>query len=133
MNNPIPMSLTKPYRFSEPLDFDDARDAAREISRGRRQAREWKQAAMQAAAEAEHSYRKARAHAWARCPSEKIAKEKEDWVNAETVDARQHRDIAVSLVKAADERLEEIDADRSMLNQLMQWSMKVNPLAETTA
>jgi hypothetical protein len=128
--NPIPMSLTEPYKFAQPLDYDDARAALRECATARRQAREWKQQAMHEAAVAEHNYRKARAEAWARCSSDKIAKEKEDWVNAETVTARQTRDLAVSLVKAADERLAEIDADRSSVHRLVDWSMKVAPVPE---
>lgn len=126
--NPIPMSLTKPFRFVQPLDMEDARDALRECATARRQAREWKQNGMQAAAEAEHNYRKSRAQAWARCPSSMIAKEKEDWVNAETVEAREQRDIAVSLVKAADERLAEVDADRASVHRLVDWSLKIAPM-----
>lgn len=131
--NPIPLSLTEPYRFRQPLDYDDAREALKECASARRQAREWKQRAMHEAAVTEHNYRKARAEAWACCSSDKIAKEKEDWVNAETVEARQARDLALSLVKAADERLAEVDADRASVHRLVDWSMKVAPVPEMIA
>lgn len=129
-NNPIPMSLTEPFRFRQPLDMDDARDALRECANARRQAREWKQKAMHEAAVAEHNYRKARAQAWARSPSGMIAKEREDWVNDETAEARQKRDLGLYLVKAADERLAEVDADRASVHRLVDWSMKVAPVPE---
>jgi hypothetical protein len=131
MSNPVPLSLTEPYRFAQPLEMDDARAALRECASARRQAREWKQRAMQKAAEAEHEYRKGRAQAWVVCP-DGIAKEREDWVNAHTAQLRQDRDLALSLVKAADERLEEVDADRSSVHRLVDWSMKVTPANEPT-
>jgi hypoxanthine phosphoribosyltransferase len=130
--NPLPLSLTEPMRFSQPLDFDDARTALRAVAEHRRQAREWKQRSMAEEAEKERTYRKLRAEAWLKAP-ESTAKEREDWVNSETRDARYERDIASRLVKAADERLSEVDAERASLHRLIDWSMKVAPVPEAVA
>lgn len=118
----IPLSLDKPMRFTQPLDFTDAREALREVEEQRRQARDWKQRAMQTEVEAERAYRKLRAEAWTKSP-EGTAKLREDWVNDFTADARFDRDIAARIVKAADERLAEIDAERASLHRLIEASM----------
>lgn len=126
----IPLSLTEPYKFQQPLEMDDARDALRECASARRQAREWKQNCMQEEAEKERLYRRARALAWLEAP-EGTAKFREDWIADRTADVRFERDIAARLVKAADERLAEVDADRSSVHRLVDWSMKVTPSNES--
>lgn len=120
--NPIPLSLDKPMQFAQPLDFTDARDALRECAQQRHQARDWKQRSMHAAADKEHTYRKARAVAWTLAP-EGTAKMREDWVNDHTADARRERDWALYLIKAADERLAEVDGERASLHRLIDASM----------
>lgn len=122
--NPIPFSLDNPVRFTQPLDSDEARTALRDVAEQRRQAREWKQRAMADAAEKERTYRRARARSWALAPAGS-AKEREDWVNDNTADARYDRDVALYLIKAADERLAEVDAERASLHKLCEWSMRM--------
>ncbi len=121
-----PLSLDKPFTFTQPLDMTEARAALRAVANSRREAREWFQRASQNAAEKERTYRKQRAVAWATVDG--TAKEKEDAVNDKTADLRFERDVAVSLVKATLERLEEVDAERASLHRLVEWSMKVAPL-----
>lgn len=56
-------------------------------------------ARIEEVAEAERLYRKARALAWPRVP-QATAKEKEDWVDAETADERFTRDLADGMRRA---------------------------------
>ena len=126
MSNPVPLTLDKPFQFEEPLDMDEARTALKAIARARRQAREWFQQATLNAAEKERAYRKARAREWPQVAG--TAEEKKDAVNDRTADLRYERDVAVGVVKAALERLEEVDAERASLHKLVEWSMKVAPL-----
>lgn len=75
-----------------------------------------------ALAEAENAYRKAKAEAWLRCPSDPAgtkagerdwtAARREQWVNAETADLRRIRDLHDSERQAA------IEAVRSRRQQL---------------
>jgi hypothetical protein len=132
MSNPVPLSLTQPFRFDRPLEMDDAREALHSCAESRRQAREWKMRAMQDEAEKERAYRKARAEAWLRAP-DGTAKHREDWVNDYTGGHRFERDLAARIVKAADERLAEVDAERASLHRLIDWSMKVTGAAEPEA
>lgn len=118
----IPLSLERPMTFTQPLDFTGARDALREVAEQRRQARDWKQRAMQSAAEKERDYRKLRATLWTKAQGD-TAKAKEDWVNSESADARFARDVALSIVKAADERISEVDGERASLHKLVEASM----------
>jgi uncharacterized coiled-coil DUF342 family protein len=130
MSNPVPLSLDRPFVFEEPLDMDEARTALKACSRNRKQAREWMQRAALDAAEKERDYRKARARAWPEVAG--TAEEKKDAVNDKTSDLRYARDVAVSVMKAALERIEEVDAERASLHKLVEWSMKVAPLGSDT-
>lgn len=124
--NPIPLALDQPFRFDQPIDMDDARQALRACAENRHQAREWLQRATLDRAEKEREYRKERARAWSSV--EGTAKEKEDAVNDKTADQRYARDVAEGVIKAAQERLEEVDAERSSLHRLIDWSMKIAPV-----
>jgi hypothetical protein len=126
--NPIPLSLTTPMRFDQPLDQDDARQALHEIAAQRRQAREWYQRALESRADKERDYRKARAAAWAQ-HTDGTAKEREDRVNDVTADARYDRDVADGIVRAALERLAEVDGERASLHRLCDWSMRMMDVA----
>lgn len=66
-------------------------------------------------AQAEHDYRKARAQAWVRVPDGMTARQKEDWVNAETADLRYARDLADGLTRAA---RDDVNNKRSQLSAL---------------
>lgn len=122
--NPIPLSLTEPFKFSQPLDVADARQALRDCANNRRQAREWFQRASEDAADKEREYRKARARAWLTVVGD-TAKQKEDNVRDMTADLCYERDVALGVVKAAQERLEEVDAERASVHRLVDWSIKI--------
>ena len=80
----------------------------------------------EARADAEATYRKAKAEAWARCPNdahdvkagerEWTAARREAWVNAETADLRRARDYAEAIEKAA---IESGRSRRAQLSALM--------------
>jgi hypothetical protein len=127
--NPIPLSLTAPFAFGQPLDQDDARQALRMVAEQRHQARDWYQRAIEQRADMERVYRKARAAAWAR-HTDGTAKEREDQVNDVTADARYERDVADGIVRAALERLAEVDGERASLHRLIDWSMRLDPHAQ---
>lgn len=126
--NPIPLSLTDPVAFAQPLDAHDAREALRQVAESRRQARDWYMRALANRAEKERDYRKARASTWA-LSTEGTAKEREDLVNERTSDQRYERDIADGIVRAALERIAEVDGERASLHRLIDWSMRLDPLA----
>lgn len=126
--NPVPLSLTEAFRFDQPLDADDARQALRMVAEQRRQARDWYMRALEARADKERTYRHGRANAWT-TTTEGTAKEREDAVNDKTADARYERDVADGVVRAALERLEEVDAERASLHRLVDWSMRLDPHA----
>jgi hypothetical protein len=126
--NPIPLTLDQPIRFDQPLDLNDAREALRAVSEARRDARDWLRRALLNAAEKERDYRKGRAIAWV--STDGTAKEREDKVNDKTAEARAQRDIALGVVKVAQERIEEVDGDARALYRLIEWSMRLNPTAQ---
>jgi|AntDeeMinimDraft_6_1070357.scaffolds.fasta_scaffold16471_3 hypothetical protein len=78
-----------------------------------------------ALAEAENSYRRSKAEAWLRCPTDEpgvksgerewTAARREAWVNAETGDLRMARDIAEGVRQAA---LEAVRARRTQMSAL---------------
>jgi hypothetical protein len=65
-------------------------------------------------ADAEHEYRLAKAKAWLVAPDGTVP-EREAWVNGQTADARQRRDLAEGLRQAA------LEAIRSRRTQLSAW------------
>ena len=70
-------------------------------------------------ADAEHTYRKARAEAWAiTADAGMLAKEREDKVNALTADERRARDIESALIRAAHEALRLRRQELSVLQSL---------------
>lgn len=80
-------------------------------------------------AEAENTYRKAKAQAWVRCPNDDssvprgerawTAARREAWVNAETADLRQVRDLAEAMRDSARE------AVRARQTQMSAWQTLV--------
>lgn len=122
--NPIPLTLDLRMVFDQPLDHTEARTALRSVAEARRQARDWLQRALQDRADKERAYRQARATAWLTAP-EGTAKAREDWVNDHTAQQRYERDVAEGIIKAAYERLQEVDAERASLHRLCDWSIKL--------
>lgn len=76
-------------------------------------------------AQAENTYRKAKAEAWVRCPTDEsgvkagdrewTAARREAWVDAETADLRMARDVAEGMRQAA---LEAVRARRAQLSAI---------------
>jgi hypothetical protein len=122
--NPIPLELGSGFRFDQPLDADDARKALHMVAEQRRQARDWYERALEQRAAKERDYRQARARAWT-LHTNGTAKEREDAVNDTTAPARYDRDVADGIVRAALERLAEVDGERASLHRLCDWSMRM--------
>ena len=69
------------------------------------------------AADAEHAYRRVRAERWAQAKGldMRSAKERQDWVDAQSADARRERDMAQALAQSA---LEVIRSRRGQMSLL---------------
>jgi hypothetical protein len=115
--------------LSEPLDFEDARSAAREFSSQRRAALDMLSQAYAELKDAEADYRRNRRRARANAVGD-TAKARDEWVDAETAGDRQARDTAEFKIKVIRERLSEIDGTRASFHALVQWSAKVDPATE---
>jgi hypothetical protein len=121
------LDLEKPYRESDPLDVDDARQASRRASQMRRDAERERIDRGTKKAEAEVAYRKARATAIMRLKMEHgstVAKELadgEDDVSPLLLEKMK----ADTLYDAAGERLKTLEGERSMLKSLIDWSSTI--------
>lgn len=120
---PQPMTLT------EPLDYEDARAAMKALAQSRKVAREGFEEATQKLVDAEREYRKGRSLARVECEATTAADRKEE-IDGKTADLRHERDGAEWAVKIAQEKLEEIDAQRASVHRLVEWSMKLDPFAQ---
>lgn len=127
MSNPHKLSLDERLSLEDPLDEDEARRAYKISAEQRRDARKDLISALKALAQAENHYRKGKAIAY-KTVEAATAGERDTKVDSMSADDRQARDDAKSDVKAAEERLEEIDAGRQSLNRLVEWSMKIDPM-----
>lgn len=111
-----------------PYDFHDAFNSTERFREARKQAIEDYEAALEAAADAKMTFRKAKAVAWVTAAAEggtdAAKKIRSDELAA---DAERSMLLADGQVKAAKERLDAVEADRAMANQLIQWSMKLQP------
>lgn len=112
----------------EPLDMDDARRASRSLAQQRQLIREEFEKAIRHAADKKRDYRKAKALAYVSANGSDAAARKAD-VEARVADAEFEMELAEGMVKVQAERLEEIDGRRASLHRLMEWSMKLDPLA----
>lgn len=120
---PQPMTLT------EPIDFEDAREALKALASKRKAYRKELEKATSRLVEAERDYRKGRATARVQCESTTAADRKEE-IDGNTADLRHARDGAEWGVKIVQEKLEEIDAQRASVHRLVDWSMKLDPFAQ---
>lgn len=120
---PQPMTLT------EPLDYEDGREAMKALAEQRKAARRGFEKATQALVDAELEYRKGRSLARVSCESTTAADRKEE-IDGATADLRHTRDGAEWGVKIAQEKLEEVDAQRASVHRLVEWSMKLDPFAQ---
>lgn len=126
---PQPYVLGTPYSVENPLDYDDAREAAHKLAEQRREAREWLERSHAALAREERAYRELVAKTWAevKAEGEMTAGQAKAEVDGRCAGQRQERDVAAAIVEAAKERLKEIDATRASFHQLLAWSAKVAP------
>ena len=113
-----------PLILTQPLDLDDAREAARQMSVQRRNTESMLEEQNKTAADAEHSYRKAFARAFIQ--AEGTAAAREAIARAESADEARERDIQERIFKVLQERLRGLEGERAMLRALMEWSMKMN-------
>lgn len=101
------------------LSLDDARTEMLRLSRLIDAGIEMSRDQAHALAEAENTYRKAKAQAWVRSDREMLAKEREAAVDAECADLRRDRDLAQAMRDAARE------AVRARQTQLSSWQTLV--------
>lgn len=118
MTNPSSLTLR------EPLDVDDAREAARLLARQRRAAEDWHRELTEQAAEAEAEYRRALAGEFAKVEGGTAA-EREAKARAGVADRSYQRDLKAGMVKVAVERLRGLEGERAMLRALTEWSMRM--------
>lgn len=120
---PQPMTLT------EPLDFEDAREAMKALAEQRKKTRGEFEQATGRLVDAEREYRKGRALARVKCEGSTAA-DRKDEIDAATADLRHVRDGAEWAVKICQEKLQEIDAQRASVHRLVEWSMRLDPFAQ---
>lgn len=114
---------------SNPYDFHDAFNRTVLFHNARKQAIEDYEDAMEKAADAKFDYRKAKATAFVTAAAEGgTADAKKARAEELAAEAERARDIAEAMVKAAKERLDAVESDRAMANQLIQWSMRLAPM-----
>lgn len=121
------LSLERPYeRGQDPLDMDDAREAARRVSRLRRDAEAEFIAATEAAASAESAYRQALAKRIVELRAESVGTtEAQERARGDCAKEMTAFRVAEGMLKAWDQRLRGIEGERSMLKSLIDYSAKV--------
>lgn len=127
------MTDPRPLTLADPLDIEDARQAYRRSAELRREAVKAQNDAHAHLNEAERDYRKLRAARYVENTSAPSAAMRDAFVDAESADARYERDMAKSAIKAAEERVAEIDADRQSLNRLVEYSIVIYRAHEGSA
>ena len=115
-----------PLLLTQPLDLDDAREAARQMSVQRRNTEQMLEEQNKTAADAEHAYRKAFAIAFVH--AEGTAAAREAIARAQSADEARERDIEERIWRVLLERLRGLEGERSMLKSLMEWSARLNAM-----
>ena len=110
------------------LDYESGRAASAELNRRRVDARKQLQTATEKRIELETVYRKARATKRLEVTATDGPGRKEQ-VDAWTTEEWQAKENQQAVVDMWKERLEEIDGQRASLHRLIEWSMKLDPLA----
>ena len=126
------MTNPRTLGMEDPLDMDDARRASRALAGMRRDAEATHESRVEAAADAERTYRRALARAMVAAEG-RTAAEKEAAARAECADAAYTRDLAVGMVKVAQERLKGLEGERSMLKSLIDMSGRILDRTEPPA
>lgn len=112
------------------LGLEEFRTNAHQLALARRKARQDFETRSVEQADAEREYRKAQAVAYAEARSEGCSNAEADVrVAGVTADLRRARDIAKAQAKAAQLRIEELEADRSILRDVGEWSRAIDGVA----
>lgn len=123
----------QPFTLDDPLDYEDGREALKEINRRRQQTRLELETATGERIDAETLYRKARATKRLEVTASDGPGRKEQ-VDAWTTDEWAVRERAQQKVDILKEKLEEIDGQRASLHRLVEWSAQLDPtVAEARA
>jgi chromosome segregation ATPase len=117
--------VPQPFSLDEPIDFEDARQALKEIGRRRVSARQDLEKATGELVDAERDYRKERARKIGDATG--TAVEKKEWLDGQTADLRHRRDGLEWTVKIIQERLADLDGQRASLHRLVEWSAALDP------
>lgn len=132
----VPYDIDEPYRFKDPLDMDDARQASRRVAEIRREAEQAHRDAVRVKAEKEVAYRMAYSAEIVRLKNggeaSTTAAERARGEDAVRDHLKAFR-IAEGMVDAAKERLRGIEGERSLLKSLIDasvWMMR-GPEART--
>ena len=117
----------QPFILDDPLDYESGRLAAKTLNERRAAARSDLETATGKLVDAERDYRKRRAERIG--VAKGTVDEKKAWLDGDTADLRAKRDGAEWAVKIVQERLAELDAQRASLHRLLEWSMRLDPMA----
>jgi flagellar biosynthesis/type III secretory pathway protein FliH len=113
------------------LDLNDLRDQARKLAELRREARRDRERYAHEQAQAERDYRMLLARTFAEKRAEGEAQgAAEIFARGVTAEVVLRRDMAAAMVKSCDLRIEELEADRAMLRQIGDWSMRLEGLPQ---
>lgn len=109
------------------LGLEEFRANAHALALARRKARQDFELRSVEQADAEREYRKAQAIAYAEARADGCTNaEAEIRVAGATADLRRARDIAKSQAKSAQLRIEELEADRTILRDVGDWSRAID-------
>lgn len=127
--NVAPQSLPSnaPYFLREPLEFDEARAAARDVAKARRDVVKQLEEAVGEFAAAEADYHKAKATAMVMLTAGGGVgvTEAQERVKGEVRDELLAREDAKNKVMILQEKLESIDGERASLHRLIEWSQRL--------
>lgn len=113
-----------PLTLEDPLSIDEARHASRRMADQRRAVEEEVRKAVEDAADAEVTYRKAFATSFIQATG--TAAEREAIAKRDSANECKTRDIKTGMVKVLHERLRGLEGERSMLKSLIDWSASLN-------
>lgn len=122
--NPSTLTMAEPYRkMRDPLEMDDARDAARAAAAQRREAAKWYDECIEKSAEAIRAHRKGYARSF--MAQEGSVTQREILAKEDTADLEYEMTLAAGMVKAAEHRLRALEGERAMLRLLIEQSGRI--------
>lgn len=106
-----------------PLDYNAAVVAYRKNAESRREARAWLTEKLREKAQADHDHKKARSLKFAQHRAAgKAVEESKIHADADAADYALRRDLADAEAKGASARLDELEAERASLRQLIEYA-----------